>query len=256
MKSHWQKALAALGLCAALGGTMPAHAEVADADRAKVESMVKDYLMAHPEVLRDAMNELDRRDKMAEDASHAKIISEKSAALFDSPHQAVIGNPNGKVTLVRILRFNCGYCKQSLADIQTLLKTEPDLKVVLKDFPILAPGSVEAAHVAIALRNQFKGDKYWQFHSRLLATRGAVGGQQALDVAKDMGADMAKLDRDMKAPDVAANLKEVADLADSLNLTGTPTFVTGQDMMVGAVGLPELTTKLDNVRRCGRATCG
>ncbi len=251
-------ALAALGLGALFGtAAMPAAAQsVSTTDQSRIESIVHDYLMQHPEVLRDALTELDRRDKAQEEASRVAAVTGQKAAIFDSPHQAVLGNPNGKVTLVEFFDYNCGYCKKTLDDIGELLKTEPDLRVVLKDFPILTPGSVEAAHVAIAARNQLSGDKFWQFHQKLLATRGPVAKAQALAVAKDMGVDMGKLTKDMDGPEVRASLEEVAKLADTLSLTGTPSFVMGQDVVVGAVGLDQLKDKLDNVRKCGKAACG
>ena len=184
-----------------------------------------------------------------------RCITTRPAQLFSSPHQAVVGNPNGKVTLVEFFDYNCGYCKKSLDDLAKLIKEDPNLRVVLKDFPVLGPGSVEAAQVAWRVRNQFNGDKFWAFHQKLLLTRGPVGKAQALAVAKDMGADMDKLDRDMASPDVKAGIQEVMQIADGLNLTGTPSWVVGRDVVVGAVGYDELKGKIDNVAKCGKAVC-
>jgi protein-disulfide isomerase len=250
-------AAAALGIGVMLGlAAGPARAEMTATQRTEVEGVVKDYLMQHPELLKEALTELDRREKAQEEATRVAAVTNQKAMIFDSPHQAVLGNPNGKVTLVEFFDYNCGYCKKALDDVGRLIKEEPDLRVVLKDFPILTPGSVEASHVAIALRNQFKGDKYWQFHSRLLATRGPVAKAQAMSLAKDMGADMIQLARDVEAPEVRASLEEVAHLADTLSLTGTPSFVLGQDVIVGAVGYDDLKARLGNVRKCGKVACG
>ena len=136
-----------------------------------------------------------------------------------------------------------------------LMKADPNLKVVLKDFPVLGPGSVEAAHVATALRLQFKGDKFWDFHQKLLGTRGQIGKAQAMAVAKELGADMDKLAKDLESPSIAASIQEVAQLADQLNLTGTPSFVVGQDVVVGAIPYDELKGKVDNVHKCGKVAC-
>jgi|tagenome__1003787_1003787.scaffolds.fasta_scaffold20805497_2 protein-disulfide isomerase len=231
-----------------------AAAEFSPAQTREIGTIVRDYLVNNPEVLRDAMVELDRREKEAQQAAREKIISGNSH-LFSSPHQAVVGNPNGKVTLVEFFDYNCGYCKKSLDDLAKLMKEEPNLRVVLKDFPVLGPGSVEAAQVASALRNQFSGDKFWTYHQKLLMTRGQVGKAQALAVAKEMGADMGKLDRDMASADVKAGIQEVMQMADGLNLTGTPSWVVGKEVVVGAVGYDELKGKIGNVAKCGKAVC-
>ncbi|MEA2832472.1 MAG: hypothetical protein QOG66_674 [Methylobacteriaceae bacterium] len=231
-----------------------AAAEFSPAQTKEIGTIVRDYLVNNPEVLRDAMVELDRREKEAQQAAREKIIVGNSN-LLSSAHQAVIGNPNGKVTLVEFFDYNCGYCKKSLDDLAKLMKEDPSLRVVLKDFPVLGPGSVEAAQVASALRNQFSGDKFWTYHQKLLLTRGQVGRAQALALAKEMGADMGKLDRDMASPDVKAGIQEVMQMADGLNLTGTPSWVVGKEVVVGAVGYDELKGKISNVAKCGKAVC-
>ena len=137
-----------------------------------------------------------------------------------------------------------------------LTKENPELRVVLKDFPVLGPGSIEAAQVAGAVRNQLQGEKFWDFHQKLLLTRGQIGKAQALSVAKESGVDMEKLDKDMKSPDIRAGIAEVMQVADQLSLTGTPSWVLGQDVVVGAVGFDELRGKLDNMKKCGKTACG
>jgi protein-disulfide isomerase len=252
--------LAAALLCLGLAGiTLPVSAgEFSASQSREIGDIVRDYLVKNPEVLRDAMVELDRREKAEQAAAREKILND-NGALFASAHQAVVGNPNGKVTLVEFFDYNCGYCKKSLDDLAKLVKEDPDLRVVLKDFPVLGPGSVEAAQVASALRHQFSGEKFWAFHQKLLLTRGQVGKVQALAVAKEMGADMGKLDRDMANPEVKAGIQETMRIADSLNLTGTPSWVVGREVVIGAVGYDELKGKIgdvaSNVAKCGKAVC-
>ena len=114
-----------------------------------IETIVKNYLVQHPEVLQDAMEALDRRQKEAEAEKARVTIKDNNATIFNSSHQVVLGNPQGKVTMVEFFDYNCAYCKRALADMLDLLKTDSDLKFVLKEFPVLGPGSVEAAHVAV-----------------------------------------------------------------------------------------------------------
>ena len=230
-------------------------AEFSAAQKTEIGAVVKEYLLANPEVLRDALAELDKRQKSDEVAARQKVVSDKAGLLFSSVNQATLGNLKGSATIVEFFDYNCGYCKRSLDDMAKLMKADPNLKVVLKDFPVLGPGSVEAAHVATALRNQFKGDKFWDFHQKLLGTRGQIAKAQALAVAKDLGADMDRLEKDMAAPAIKESIQEVALLADQLNLTGTPSFVIGQDVVVGAIPYEEMKSKVDNVHKCGKVAC-
>ena len=223
--------------------------------RSEVERIVREYLIAHPEVLQEAMNELDKRQTAAQAEKHKAAIKKYSEALFSSPRQVVIGNPNGNVTFVEFFDYNCGYCKRAMDDMLTLLKDDPKLKVVLKEFPVLGPGSVEAAQVAIAVSMQDKtGKKYLEFHQKLLGSRGEANKARALAVAKDVGLDMARLDKDMASPEVKATLQESFKLAEALGLNGTPSYVIGDNVVVGAVGLEALREKV-NTSRCGKPSC-
>ena len=230
-------------------------AEFTDAQKAEIGSLVKDYLIQNPEVLRDAMVELDKREKAQEAAKRQHTVRDQSAALLNSPYGEVVGNPNGKVTLVEFFDYNCGYCKRALDDMAKLMKSDPDVRVVLKDFPVLGPGSVEAAQVAGAVRAQLRGDKFWAFHYKLLGSHGPIGKAQALAAAKESGVDMDQLAKDMAKPEIKAGIQQNMQLADALSLTGTPSFVVGNDVVVGAVGYDELKERVDNVAKCGKATC-
>jgi protein-disulfide isomerase len=253
------KLITALGLAAAVAGAAifsPASAdEFTPAQKQELGAFIKDYLVNNPEVLRQAIEALDKHDKQVADQERQKTVASDAGALFSSKYQATIGNPTGAATLVEFFDYNCHFCKGALPDITKLMKDDPNLKLVLKDYPVLGPGSVEAAKVAAAVRNQLPGDKFWAFHTKLLATHGPVGKAEALAVARDLGLDMDKLAKDMQSPDVKAGLDEVMQLADSLQINGTPTFVVGQDVVVGAVGYDQLKDKIDSVHKCGHATC-
>jgi len=201
------------------------------------------------------MNELDKRQTAVQAEKHKAAIKQYSDALFSSPRQVVLGNPNGNVTFVEFFDYNCGYCKRAMDDMLTLLKDDPKLKVVLKEFPVLGPGSVEAAQVAVAVHMQDKtGKKYLEFHQKLLGGRGEANKARALAVAKDIGLDMARLDKDLASPEVKAALQESFKLAEALGLNGTPSYVIGDNVVVGAVGLEALKEKV-NTSRCGKPSC-
>jgi len=205
--------------------------------------------------LREVSIELEKRQKVEEADLRSRAIAENKHDLYNSSFQAVIGNPNGKITLVEFFDYNCGYCKRALGDLVTLMKSEPELRVVLKDFPVLGPNSVDAALIASAARKQISGDKFFEFHQKLLLGHGPTGRDQALAVAKEMGLDMDKLQKDAKDPAVRAGLEDVMKVADSLNLTGTPSYVVGDEAVVGAVGLSELKKKVEATGKCGKTVC-
>jgi len=229
--------------------------EFSTSQRGEVERIVRDYLIAHPEVIQEAMAELEKRQSAADAEKHKAAVKQYSQALFASPRQVVLGNPDGNVTFVEFFDYNCGYCKRAMDDMLTLLKDDPKLKVVLKEFPVLGPGSVEAAQVAVAVRMQDKtGKKYLEFHQKLLGSRGQADKARALAVAKDIGLDMGRLDKDLASPEIKATLQESFKLAEALGLNGTPSYVIGEDVVIGAVGLGALKEKV-NTSRCGKPSC-
>ncbi|MDE2374565.1 MAG: DsbA family protein, partial [Hyphomicrobiales bacterium] len=213
--------------------------------REQIGNIVKDYLLAHPEVMQDVMAELEKRQQAAEAEKHRNAVAQNKATLFSSPHQVVLGNPHGNVTMVEFFDYNCGYCKHALPDMLTLIKTNPNLKFVLKEFPVLGEGSVEAARVAVAARMQDStGKKYLEFHQKLLGGRGPADKMRALAVAKDVGFDMARIEKDMGSDEVKKTIDEDLKLADALGVNGTPSYVVGDEVVVGAVGLDALREKL------------
>jgi protein-disulfide isomerase len=229
--------------------------EFSKAQRGDIERIVHDYLVAHPEVLQEAMTELEKRQTAAETEKHKAAVKAHAKALFSSPDQVTLGNPNGNVTFVEFFDYNCGYCKRAMSDMLTLLKTDSKLKVVLKEFPVLGPGSVEAARVAVAVRMQdTTGKKYLEFHQKLLGGRGHADRARALAVAKEVGMDMARIEKDIKSPEVEKSLRQDFKLAEALGLNGTPSYVIGDNVIVGAIGLQGLQEKI-NTARCGKETC-
>ncbi len=235
---------------------LPAAAQsISPAQRTEIEAIIKDYLIKNPEVLQEAYGELEKRQAAAEAEKHQSAVKEHATALFNSKRQVVLGNPQGDVTMVEFFDYNCGYCKRALSDMLEMMKSDPKLRVVLKECPVLGEGSVEAARVAVAARMQDPtGKKYLDFHLKLLSNRGQVGRPQALAAAKDAGFDMARLEKDMAGDEPKATIEETFKLADALGLSGTPSYVIGPQVVIGAVGLANLQEKV-NAARCGKATC-
>ena len=245
-------ALFAMAICAAPAASAQSFS---DSQRSEIEAVIRNYLIAHPEVLEDAMAELNKRQAAAEAEKHEASIAQNSEAIFNSPRGVVLGNKDGDVTFVEFFDYNCGYCKRAMADMLDLLKTDSRLKVVLKEFPVLSQGSVEAAQVAVAVRMQDPtGKKYLDFHQKLLGGRGQADKARALAAAKDAGLDVGRIEKDLASPEVRATIEENFKLAEAMGMNGTPSYVIGKQVVVGAVGLEGLKEKI-GVARCGKATC-
>jgi protein-disulfide isomerase len=226
------------------------------AQRGEIERIVREYLLKNPELMQEVLAELDKRQALAEAEKHRTAVKQHSEAIFNSPRQVTIGNTQGDVTVVEFFDYNCGYCKRAMVDMLDLLKGDGKVKFVLKEFPVLGEASVQAAQVAAAVRMQDKtgGKKYLEFHQKLLTGRGPADKARALAAAKEVGLDVARIERDMAGDEVKATLEESFKIAEALGLNGTPSYVVGNDVLIGAVGLNALKEKV-NSARCGKATC-
>ncbi|WP_134495683.1 DsbA family protein [Microvirga pakistanensis] len=250
------RAMTLLGALAVAPAAQAQNAVFNEQQKQAIGDIVKEYLLKNPEVLTEVISELEKRQAEAQQVAQASAVQETKQTLLNAPHSYVTGNPSGDITLVEFFDYNCGYCKKALADLQTLMKSDPKLRVVLKDFPVLGPDSVEASRVALAVKNQLQGQKLFDYHVKVLESRGRVNGERAMAVAKEMGVDMTKLQKDVDSAEVRNALQENMALGDKLSLTGTPAFIIGEAVIPGAVGIEPLKQLIGNVRSCGKATCG
>jgi protein-disulfide isomerase len=254
MKSLARLAFAA-GVMLTLSSFGASAQTISGAQRGEIETIVREYLLKHPEVLQEAIAELEKKQAADDAQKHEAAVKDNASMIFNSPRQVTVGNAQGDVTFVEFFDYNCGYCKRAMSDMFDLLKNDGKLKIVLKEFPVLGPGSVEAARVAVAARMQDKtGKKYLEFHQKLLGGRGQADKARALAVAKDVGFDMARLEKDMASDEVKQTLEENFKLAEKLGLNGTPSYVIGNNVVVGAVGIDALKEKISTAR-CGKETC-
>jgi protein-disulfide isomerase len=245
----------ALSVALPLSGAMAQAPAFNEGQKEAIRQVIKEYLIKNPEVIQEAMVELERRQKESEQQARLKITQDKTGPLFTAKHNVAFGNPNGDVTIIEFFDYNCGFCKRALGDLQKIVTDDKNVRVITKDFPVLGPGSMEAATVALAAKQQLTPEKLWTFHQKLLSVRGNVGKQHALDAAKEAGADMARLTKDIDSPAVRLAIEENVQIADALGLTGTPSYVVGEEIVVGAVGFADLKARVDNVRKCGKNAC-
>ena len=246
-------ALAALSIgAAALCMTGSARAE--NIDKAAVEKIIKEYLLANPEILLEVQDALTAKRELAAKVAREKTLSDAGAQIFEASADAVIGNPNGDVTIVEFFDYNCGYCKRALSDMNAMVKADPNLKFVLKEFPILGEDSVKAHIVAQSFRTLMP-QKYAEFHRALLSNEGHADEARAMEVAVSLGASESDIRKGMQDPAIAELFDKNSKLASALNITGTPSYVIKDDVVFGAMGADVLSEKVSNVRKCQKTVC-
>jgi protein-disulfide isomerase len=232
----------------------PSQAEMDAAQKAEIEKIVRDYILANPEIIDEAGQALQKKRDEQLAAQQSKTIEDKAATIFNSKNQMVLGNPDGPITLVEFFDYNCTYCRRAVSDMTALLQANPDLKMVMKEFPILAEGSVEAARISVAVK-ELAPDKYLDFHRELFSRPGQASATKALEVASDLGLDTDALKAAANQADVTAGLQEVHQLATDLGISGTPSYVIGKEIVPGAIGFDGLQAMVSSLRQCGATVC-
>ena len=203
------------------------------AERAAIEGVVRDYILAHPEILPEAMERLQSQGA-------ARQVADNRTALETPFPGAVLGNPRGTVTLVEFTDYACGYCRQSVADVNALLAAHPDLRIVVRELPILSPASTEAAKMALVAAAQ---GKYAAFHDAMFAGSRPDAASIAA-AARTAGVDPTAAAATGVSEELAGNL----DLARKLGINGTPAWVVGDRLLVGAVGREALEAAIAEAR--------
>ena len=228
--------------------SLPDETEVAAiTDRAEIEGIVRNYLINNPEVMLEVQTALNDKQEAAQREASVKVISENKDRIFNSSGDAVFGNPKGDVTIVEFFDYNCGYCKRALPDMDALLSSDPNLRFVMKEFPILGADSTRAHMVARAFKAVMP-EKYLEFHRDLLGGEGRATEASAMAIAVKLGATEAQIREKMTAPEITQNFRDTYELANSLNITGTPSYVVGSEVVPGALGADALAEKISHIR--------
>jgi protein-disulfide isomerase len=228
-----------------IAATRPQMASVAagSLDRAAVEGIVRDYLLENPEIMYEVQAALEAKQAEQQKVAQGAVLADEHDRIYNAAYDGIIGNPQGKVSVVEFFDYNCGYCKRALQDMDQLVKSNPDLRFVMKEFPILGPDSQKASQVSMAFRT-LAPEKYGEFHRQLLGGVGRAGEAGAIKIALSLGVDEAALRKEMKNPAIGAALSETYELANKLSITGTPSYVIGDEVVFGAMGHEVLTEKL------------
>lgn len=221
---HLTSAIVVLGLTLATSfSAQPLSAKTFDdQEKAAIKQLVKEYLLEKPEIIREALQELEIRAAKEEKQRQKKLVTENQELLLNEKYSYITGNPKADVTVVEFFDYNCPYCRQSLSDIVKLLDEDKNIRVVLKEYPILGEASQQASLAAIAARKQ---NKYMEYHKALLSAKGRINKATIIAVAEKVGLDTKKLEKDMASKEVKEELQKNIEVGVKLGINGTPTFI-------------------------------
>lgn len=221
----------------------PSFAQEISDDR--IKALVAETLRENPELVLEALQALDARQAEAQAAAAAATLANERPVLERDPNAPVLGNPDGDVTVVEFFDYNCPYCKRAMPEVDALLAEDGNIRLVLREWPILSEGSAFAARAALASRKQ---GKYVEMHNALMGMRGKVEAETVLRVAGEIGLDIEKLKADMKSPEVEEHIATSVRLAAALGINGTPSFVIGDQLIPGFVEKAQLAEGVSAAR--------
>jgi len=248
-----RSALAAVAL-AAMALPSSASAEMTADEARDIEEIVENYILDNPDIIERALLKLQEQRQAQEKAKQAEAIVSLRDTIYDSEHQAVVGNPEGTVTIVEFFDYNCSYCRRAVGDMLALMESNPDLRVVLKEFPILSEESTEAARIGVAIKDTAP-ERYLEFHHEMFTRGGVANEAKALAIADELGLDTRALKKAAAQPSVDENIEEVRSLALALGVNGTPSYVIGDETVAGAVGFDQLQERIVEARKCETVVC-
>jgi protein-disulfide isomerase len=221
-------------LCAGLLSS-PAAAEdnpFNQAQKTALNGLIQDYIMQHPEVIMDSMQAMQERQQLAQERLQSERVTSLNESIERNPSDPVMGNPDGDVTLVEFFDYQCGYCKKMIDPLLDFARSDGNLRIVLKELPILGPASLIAARASLAAHKQ---GKYEAFHVALMRLRGRLSEPAIFQTAVEVGLDTEQLQKDMDAPAVTEQIRKSRELSQALAIRGTPAFVIGGKIIPGAM---------------------
>lgn len=228
--------------------------QVATIDQDTINPMIESFLMDDPKILQRMSTALQEQLRIEEIALTLVALASFEEQIYDDPGHVVLGNPDGDVTLVEFFDYNCGFCRQAMPDMTRLLEEDPNLRIILKEFPVLSNDSLAAARVSVVV-NDIAPELYQEFHELLFTARGQITGEAALNAAREVGLNPVSIGLDAGAESVTAVIQRSYVLAEGLRITGTPAYIIGNEILPGAVGYEALKRRIDNMRECGDTVC-
>ena len=243
----------ALILAASLA-TLPAlaqDAEMTAEEKLALHAEIRAYLLENPEVLVEAMNVLQTREDEAAAKRDLAMLTDNAEAIFQNPNDWVSGNPDGDVVMVEFMDYRCGYCRKAYSEVEELVKSDGNIRLVIKEYPILGEASLLSSQFAIAVR-QLHGDvAYESVHDALINLRGEPTTETLARLATDLKLDPQPILDRMAGPEVQEVIKANQALAGTLEISGTPTFVLKSMMLRGYLPLEEMRKVVAETRAEG-----
>ena len=226
-------------------GLAQAQEVLTPTQRDAIRALIVETLRSQPELVLEALQSLERRQEDELRAAAKRLLVERQRDIFEDAGDPSVGNPQARTVLVEFFDYRCPYCKQMDQPLKALLAADPDLRIVRKDLPVLGPASVAASRAALAARAQ---NKYPAFHDAMMGFRGALDEAAIFRIAGEVGLDIARLRRDMDAPEIGQRLQKNAALAQALQINGTPAFAIGDTLVPGAVDLATMRSLIAEAR--------
>ncbi len=220
--------------------------------KTEMQEIIRSYLLANPDLLREMATNLEAKDKQAEEDMRTKAMSTLGPEIFKTAADPSIGNPKGDVTIVEFMDYNCGWCKKSMSEVTTLLKADDKLRVVFKEFPIFGEHSEYAARAALAAAKQ---NKYWELHQAMFSHEGQVTTDIVNQLAEGLGLDMAKLKTDIGSKEIGERIAANMQLGKQLAINGTPAFIIDDQVHGGYLPLDGMVAAIAEVRLKGCKLC-
>lgn len=228
----------------AAADTAKAVKPIAAEQRATIETVVREYLLNNPSILREVMQALQVKEENERQLRAAANLQAHKSELYADPDTPTAGNPKGDVTIAVFFDYNCGYCKKTLPGLQALLVKDPSLRVVYKEFPVIGPSSLLGARAALAAHKQ---GKYAAFHEALIQLP-KISMEEIKILAEGLGLNYERLVKDLEDPKLMASLEQVARLATALEINGTPAYIVGDQLIPGAMDTDALAQLVANER--------
>lgn len=237
-----------LSLAVILGAVSMAPPATAftETEEERIRELVRDYILDNPEIIAEAITLLREKEEQAQAQRRAAALRASADVLFNDPADPVLGNPEGDVAVVEFFDYRCGFCKRVVPAIQEVVEGDPQVRFVMKEFPILGPESVVASRLALASHAQ---GRYAEYHEALMGHRGDFDEETLLQLAASLGLDADKLAADARTPEIDQHLSRVQALARTLGISGTPAFIIGETIVPGAVGADDLRSLIAEARQ-------
>lgn len=209
---------------------------------------IRAYLLANPEIVMEMVKLLDEKQKAAAGTDDKALLAANAAAIFDDGFSWVGGNPDGKLTIVEFLDYQCGYCRKAQPEITELIEKDGDVRLIVKEMPILGPGSDLAARAAVATMVAEGPEAYGRLHQELMTTKGQITDAGLDRAFAKAGVDGEKTRAAMDDPEVSRRIDATHALAETLGISGTPTFVVADTMVRGYIPLAQMEGLLRQAR--------